>query len=292
MCYYNTTKVTHGEFLRLKQIEKFVTSTINIPIQEGPLYTPNVTFPVLKAIKGQEDFELVNMEWGFLPSENKWPFLKDREQIYNWRRGYKDEATGQWINGFTTLNATCENLFVNERGKESLFADAAMNRRMLVPSTGFFEWRHLPQIGKKGQPLKALAKYPYYIYLPEFAELGKPFYMAGIWNAWRDLKSIDAGGTGEYAETFAIVTAPANHLMRQVHNAKNRMPTILDEDLAFEWMFGNLSKERILEIASSQYPASKMWAHTVAKDFKLALDPAAPFTYSDELVPPLTKEAA
>jgi len=292
MCYYNTVKVTHGEFLRLHQLEYAINRSITIPVAEGPLYTPNVTYPVLKAVDGKEDFELVNMEWGFLPSENKWPWLKDREQIYQWRRGYKDEETGKWNNGYTTLNATCENLFVNDKGRESLYADAAMNRRILVPSSGFFEWRHLAQIGKKGQPLKTTVKIPYYIYLPEFAEERKPFYMAGCWNPWRDVKSMNEGGTGEYAETFTIVTAPANHLMKQVHNAKNRMPTILNEDLAYEWMFGKLSKERILEIAASQYQTDKMWAYPVAKDFKLALDPTTPFDYGLEQVPALTQEAA
>ncbi|MBS1600750.1 MAG: SOS response-associated peptidase family protein [Bacteroidetes bacterium] len=291
MCYYNGVKVTHGEFVRLKQLEKIVTTSINIPVFEGPLYAPNETFPVLKPVLGKEDFDLVNMEWGFLPSESKWPWLKDREQIYKWRRGYKDEKTNAWVNGYTTLNATCENIFVNDKGRESLYAEAAMERRILVLSTGFFEWRHLPQIGKKGQPLKATMKIPYYVYLPEYAEAHKPFFMAGLWNAWRDPKSADAGGTGEYAETFTIITAPANHLMRQVHNAKNRMPTILNEDLAYEWMFGKLSKERIFEIAATQFPATKMWAHPVAKDFKLAIDPTAPFDYNDDRLI-LNKEAA
>ncbi|HVM87936.1 MAG TPA: SOS response-associated peptidase family protein [Puia sp.] len=284
MCYYNGIKVTHGEFLRLKHLEKIVTASINIPVIEGPLYLPDTNYPVLKPVAGKEDFDITNMEWGFLPSENEWPFLKNRIEVERWRKGYKDE-NGEWHNGYTTLNATCENLFVNERGKPSLFRNAAMERRILVPSTGFFEWRHLPQIGKKGQPLKAMAKYPYYIYLPEFLEAGKPFYMAGIWNPWSDSE------TGEHVETFAIVTAGANGLMTQVHNVKKRMPTILNEDLAYEWMFGKLSKERILEIAKEQYPSPKMWAHTVAKDFKTAPDPTAAFDYG-ELVPGLIKDAA
>jgi putative SOS response-associated peptidase YedK len=284
MCYFNGIKVTHGEFLRLKQLERVITKSFSIPVFEGPLYEPNATYPVLKPISGKEDFDIVEMEWGFLPGEKEWPFLKEREEVYKWRKGYKDEK-GEWHNGYTTLNATCENLFINERGKPSLYRVAATERRILVPSTGFFEWRHLPQIGKKGQPLKSLAKYPYYIYLPEFKKNDKPFYMAGIWNPWTDSK------TGEHVETFAIVTAAANSLMAQVHNAKKRMPCILNEDLAYEWMFGKLSNERILEIAATQHSASEMWAHTIAKDFKLAIDPTAPFDYGDA-VPELIKEAA
>jgi putative SOS response-associated peptidase YedK len=44
--------------------------------------------------------------------------------------------------------------------------------------------------------------------------------MAGIWQPWTDK------ATGEYVETFSIVTTKANKLMEQVHNSKTRMPTI------------------------------------------------------------------
>jgi putative SOS response-associated peptidase YedK len=284
MCYYNGVKVTRAEYLRLKHLEKLIANygSFDRPLVEGPLY--NMKYPVLKPFAGKEDFEILEMEWGFLPGENEWPFLKNRIEVDRWRRGYKDEK-GLWHNGYTTLNATCENLFINERGKPSLYRNAAMERRILIPSTGFFEWRHLPQIGKKGQPLKAVNKVPYFIYLTEKLKSGEPFYMAGICNPWTDSE------TGEHSETFAIVTTEANFLMQQVHNSKKRMPTILNEDLAWEWMFGKLSKERIMEIAKTQFPAGQMWAYTVAKDFKAAVDPATSFEYGSE-VPPLIHEAA
>ena len=99
--------------------------------------------------------------------------------------------------------------------------------------------------------------------------------MAGIWQPWTDKV------TGECVETFAIVTTQANPLMLQVHNSKKRMPAILNEDLAYEWLFGDPDEKRILEIASYQYPASEMKACTIAKDFRSALEPAAPFAYED-----------
>ena len=89
------------------------------------------------------------------------------------------------------------------------------------------------------------------------------------------------GGTGEYVESFAIVTTKVNKLMEQVHNSKKRMPTILNEDLAYESMFGNLDESRILEIAATQIPVEEMQACTIAKDFREALDPAKPFEYED-----------
>ncbi|MDP4129807.1 MAG: SOS response-associated peptidase family protein [Bacteroidota bacterium] len=272
MCYYNGIRVTHGEYLRLKDLEKLF-APIHMPLVQGPMYAPDVRYPVLRATAEKSDFEIVPMDWGFLPEESKWPFLKDREQVDRWRKGYKDAAG--WHKGYTTLNATCENLLINEKGNTSLYASAARARRILIPSTGFFEWRHLPELGKKGQPLKSTLKIPHFIYLPEHVAVGKPFYMAGIYNTWVD------DSTGESVDTFAILTTVANHLMQQIHNSKNRMPTILEEDLAYEWLFGNLSDARILEIAATQFPARRMWAHTVEKKFIEAVDPTIPYDYKD-----------
>ena len=75
------------------------------------------------------------------------------------------------------------------------------------------------------------------------------FFIAGIWQPWKDTE------TGEYIETFSIVTTAANKLMERIHNSKKRMPTILTEDLAWEWLFGNPDEERITEIARYQFPA-------------------------------------
>ena len=99
--------------------------------------------------------------------------------------------------------------------------------------------------------------------------------MAGIWQPWTDKVS------GEYVESFAIVTTKANKLMEQVHNSKKRMPTILNEDLAYEWMFGNLDEQRILEIAATQYPSEEMEACTIAKDFRQVIEPTKEFSYED-----------
>jgi putative SOS response-associated peptidase YedK len=51
-------------------------------------------------------------------------------------------------------------------------------------------------------------------------------------------------------DTCAIVTTQANLFMEQIHNSKKRMPTILTDDLAWEWMFGKLTEKRISEIES------------------------------------------
>jgi len=59
------------------------------------------------------------------------------------------------------------------------------------------------------------------------------------------------------------------------------MTTILTEDLAYEWLFGNLDEKRITEIATFQFSAQEMEACIITKDFRSALDPAEPFKYED-----------
>jgi len=261
MCYYNGQKVTRDEFIRLKQLEKAVSryDFLNRDLQVGFDYNMNA---VLKRDPEKEDFDIVQMGWGFIPH-----YLKTREDVFKMRNGYKD-VKGKFHPGIITLNAVCEELLLP--GK--IYRDAALKRRCLVLSTGFFEWRHIYPLNKRtGEPLKTAIKYPYYISLKDRGY----FYMAGIWQPWTDKTS------GEHVETFAIVTTKANKLMEQVHNSKKRMPTILNDDLAYEWMFGDLDEKRILEIAATQYPAEEMQACSIAKDFRDALEPAKPFEYED-----------
>ena len=261
MCYYNGVKVTRTELIRLKQLEKLVANYdfLNKPLQIGFEYAPHA---VLKRIPNQQDFEIVEMEWGFIPS-----YIQTRDQAKKMRFGYKDDA-GVFHPMILTLNAVSEELIQPRK----IFREAALQRRCLVLSTGFFEWRHVFPMNKKtGKPLKTVLKYPYHIKLKN----RDYFFMAGIWQPWTDK------ATGEYVETFAVVTTKANPLMEQIHNSKKRMPTILNDDLAWEWLFGDLDEKRISEIAQTQYPAADMEACTISKDFRDALDPAEPFMYED-----------
>ncbi len=261
MCYYNGQKVTRSEYIRLKDLEKAILNYdfLNKDVQTGFDYSGNA---VLKPIEGKNDFDLVQMEWGFLPG-----YIKDREQAKNMRFGYKD-ASGKFHPPITTLNAMAEELI--KPGK--IYREAGLKRRCLVLSTGIFEWRHVFAKNKRtGEPLKTATKYPYHITVKN----QEYFYMAGIWQPWTDRE------TGEHVETFSVVTTEANKLMEQVHNSKKRMPAILNEDLAYEWMFGDLSEPRINEIAKTQFPAEKMEACTIAKDFREVLEPTKPFAYED-----------
>ncbi|UAY53198.1 SOS response-associated peptidase [Ferruginibacter albus] len=265
MCYYNGQKVTRAEYIRLKNLEKLVANYdfLNRDLDIGFDYGLNA---VLKPIEGKEDFDIVQMEWGFIPH-----YVPNREELLKMRKGGVNPKTGKFDPPILTLNAIGEEMFQKVSYKKS-----AYERRCLVLSSGFYEWRHIyPKNKRTGAPLKTAVKYPYHIYLP-----GKEyFFMAGIWTPWTDKN------TGEHVESFAIVTTKANKLMEQVHNSKKRMPTILNEDLAYEWLFGKLDEKRISEIAATQYPSEEMAAHPIAKDFITALEPMAQCEYED--LPPI-----
>lgn len=261
MCYYNGQKVTHAEFIRLKQLEKAVANYdfLNIDLNIGFDYSMNA---VLKPIPDKEDFDIVQMEWGFIPH-----YIYNREALLHLRKGGPNPKTGKYDIPILTLNAIGEELL-----EKVTYKKAAIERRCLILSTGFYEWRHIFRPNKRtGLPTKTAIKYPYHIGLKN----KEYFFMSGIWQPWTDKL------TGEYVESFAIVTTKANKLMEQIHNSKKRMPTILNEDLAYEWMFGKLDEKRIIEIATSQFPAEEMEAYPIAKDFISALNPLEKFDYAE-----------
>jgi hypothetical protein len=63
MCYYNGQKVTHAEFIRLKDLEKLVANYdfLNRDLVQGFVYGNTAT---CKAIPGTNDFTVTEMEWG------------------------------------------------------------------------------------------------------------------------------------------------------------------------------------------------------------------------------------
>lgn len=260
MCYYNGVKVTRAEYIRLKNLEKSIANLdLNRPVEIGFEYNH---CPVLKRRESEIDFDIVQMEWGFIPH-----YINTRDDITKMRFGYKDDM-GKFHPPITTLNAMSEEIL--KPGK--IYRNAALKRRCLVLSSGFYEWRHIFPLNKRtGVPNKTAIKYPYHISVKD----KEYFYMAGVWQPWTDRS------TGETIECFAIVTTKANSLMEQVHNNKKRMPTILPDDLAYEWLFGDLDESRIFELATYQFHANQMEACSIAKDFLAAVEPTKAFEYED-----------
>ena len=100
--------------------------------------------------------------------------------------------------GYRTINAKAESI-----DTKPAFRDAFRQRRCLVPTDGFYEWKKL---GSTKQP-----------YLLTMAD-GNLFAFAGLWDGWRDL----AGR--EVVRTFTIITTEPNELAAPIHN---RMPAII-----------------------------------------------------------------
>lgn len=213
---------------------------------------------------------LAEMMWGFVPDH-----IKNMEEAERFWNGYRDEK-GLWHKGYITLNAVGEELF-----EKTMYAESALTRRCILFVDSFYEWHHHYPIGKKGKQLKTAIKYPFNIYLKDNPY---PFSMiAAIWTPWKH-EEVDKE-TGELQKfvtpTFAIVTAKANALMAKIHNSRERMPTILNKELAEEWISDGLSEKRITEIAAYQYPSEQMDAHPISKDFQESGNPKQKHVHPD-----------
>jgi putative SOS response-associated peptidase YedK len=113
-----------------------------------------------------------------------------------------------------TLNARMESLSEKPSFKYSL------GNRCLIYADGFYEWQWLDPQGKKKQK--------YLVTLED----EQPFCFAGLWSSWKE------PGTDQILNTYTIITRPANELMSRIHNSKQRMPWILPEALAHDYLQG------------------------------------------------------
>jgi putative SOS response-associated peptidase YedK len=212
------------------------------------------TLPVFRPAAVGGGLEKVYMQWGFLPN-----YIRGQEQVDRFRRGYED-AAGKFHPPYTTLNATSEQLL------DKMFKPAALHGRVLVPFSRFYEWRHVQVVGKSGKLLKTPEKFPYRV---EMKDKSAPWYLAGVSGSWTD----DA--TGRKKDTFAIVTTEANSLMKQIHNSKERMPTILPARIAMDWLKPDLDEHGILDIANYQIASAEMEATLLEQPFLKADNPHA-----------------
>ncbi|MDQ7950073.1 MAG: SOS response-associated peptidase family protein [Pedobacter sp.] len=64
---------------------------------------------------------------------------------------------------------------------------------------------------------------------------GQPFYIAGLWDIWFDIK------TGILLPTFTMITMPPNSAMAEIHD---RMPAILERGDVKYWINNNYTAEQ------------------------------------------------
>ncbi|MFC4262005.1 SOS response-associated peptidase [Ferruginibacter yonginensis] len=262
MCYVNGLQVSYQTYIKLKGQQKKVA-----PTQQHLAERPAVkgfdygNWLVIKPTNN--DWDIATMQWGFLPN-----YIKNETQKNAFRFGYKD-ANQKFHTPYTTLNAIGNELL--KPGK--IFREAALHRRCLVLSSGFFEYRHIHPISKKtGKPLKTAVKYPYFIGVKN-----EPvFFMAGIYETNTDVETV------ETYDSFAIVTTQANKLMAQIHATKLRMPVILNETLATQWIDTSIDETIIEQLAQHQINSNLLHAYPIAKNFIETQD-ISPFNYGSEL---------
>ncbi|AYD47372.1 SOS response-associated peptidase [Arachidicoccus soli] len=116
-------------------------------------------------------------------------------------------------------------------------------KRVLIPATGFFEYREVA--GFKN-------KIPYYIHLKD-----RPlFFLPGLYN-YSHIPNKD----GELIGTFSLIIRAANSVMRQIHNSGDhpfRMPLMLTKELEQKWLQPNLSDEAIQSILDFEMPSNEL----------------------------------
>jgi putative SOS response-associated peptidase YedK len=140
---------------------------------------------------------------------------------------------------YSTINATIEKL----ESAATWRGPWKRAQRCILPAAGFYEW-HMSAAG---------TKHPYFVHLADQEVFG----FAGLWD-----RSVAADGTA--VESCALITMPANDLMKHVHNTgKNpgRMPAILGKKDYEAWLTGSITDAQgVLR----QYPQDVMVAYRVS----------------------------
>lgn len=152
------------------------------------------------------------MKWGLIPSWAKDPKI-----------------------GYRMINARADSIAVKPS-----FRAPFKKHRCLVPASGFYEWKQLPD-----------KKIPYYIKLKNDGL----FAFAGLYDIWKDAE-------GKEIFSYTIITTSADDLMKPIHD---RMPVILaksEEDL---WL-DNSSSVEDLEKLLDPYPAKEMEVYEVSSN--------------------------
>lgn len=118
-------------------------------------------------------------------------------------------------------------LIINARSEtvtdKPIFRQAFLNRRCIIPSTGFYEWKHIDGQKKKDK---------YLFRLPE----RKVLYMAGIY-ALLEKENMKFPG-------FVILTTKANSSVKTIHD---RMPVILQPGEKDAWLTDNSYARHLIE---------------------------------------------
>jgi putative SOS response-associated peptidase YedK len=159
--------------------------------------TPRAEVPII-AETADHRRVLDRVRWGLVPS---------------WA---KDLSIGDKL-----INARAESLV-----EKPAYRKAFAQRRCLILSDGFYEWKARTDAPPSGAPrVASKVKQPYFIARPDRA----PFAFAGLYEVWKDRSDPDA----EWMRSCAIITTEANDALREIHE---RMPVVLDPSEYDSWL--------------------------------------------------------
>ena len=174
-------------------------------------YNVAPTQGVLTLVAENEARRAVRMRWGLIPS---------------WAR----EASI----GSRMINARAETV-----AEKPSFRTALRQRRCLVLTDGFYEWRRT-SAGKRPMRITMAS--------------GEPFAFAGLWDTWRDPQD-------EAVTSCTIITTEANDLLRPIHD---RMPVILQRDQEGLWLEHDVREPDILREVLIPHNPGAMKAYEVS----------------------------
>lgn len=179
-----------GRFVSTNQADRisefFGTATFEQSLDLNYNVAPtNEVYAVTANVAGARDVAV--FRWGLVPS---------------WAKTIKVAST--------MINARSETV-----AEKPAFKRSFLNRRLLIPMDGFYEWRRTNG-----------TKQPMFIHRVD----GQPLAVAGIWAAWRDPSSEP---DAPWLHTCSILTTAANETMAPIHD---RMPVILPPSRWEPWL--------------------------------------------------------
>jgi len=184
---------------KMREIERDVNALFKYP----NLYSPQVVISGLTEVSipiiTMNEPEVINLAiWGLLPSN-----FNDDWELF------------QKLTNTLTLPA-------HKLESDIWYHDSFMNRRCIIPVTGFFT-----SVLKNGEI------YPYHV----SCKKGEILYLAGIYTI------LDDGFI-----TCSLLTGPLEREVVNFQNLVDYMPAIIDRDDKYEWFFSDTTIERAQEI--------------------------------------------
>ncbi|MFT4230282.1 MAG: SOS response-associated peptidase [Microbacterium sp.] len=153
-----------------------------------------------------------------------------------------------------SIGARAINARAEEIEAKPMFRAALQRRRAVVPATGYYEWKHVPDADGR------VRKIPHYIHPAD----GAPLFLAGLYEWWRDAGKAD-DDPSRWLLSFTILTRDS---IGELGSDHDRMPLLLEPEFADTWLDPTAGNVRdILDAAIDAAPAvaATLADHVVSK---------------------------